>query len=113
MTEGKRIIKILFYFPFLQFIVQCQEMIGLWQAYFYFSTFQMGFFFSLQFVIGAAIAHCVELATDRQGCCVLQKCLHHSDGDQKNRLVAEIAANSLALSQDQYGYAWTALFNVF
>ncbi|XP_039130111.1 pumilio homolog 12-like isoform X2 [Dioscorea cayenensis subsp. rotundata] len=56
-----------------------------------------------EFVIGAAIAHCVELATDRQGCCVLQKCLHHSDGDQKNRLMAEIAANSLALSQDQYG----------
>ncbi|XP_039140616.1 pumilio homolog 12-like [Dioscorea cayenensis subsp. rotundata] len=56
-----------------------------------------------EFLFDAAVAHCVELATDRQGCCVLQKCLYHSDGDRKARLMSEIASNSLFLSQDQYG----------
>ncbi|KAJ0966383.1 hypothetical protein J5N97_027521 [Dioscorea zingiberensis] len=56
-----------------------------------------------EFIIDASIAHCVELATDRQGCCVLQKCLHHSEGHRKNKLMSEIASNSLALSQDQFG----------
>ncbi|XP_020588923.1 pumilio homolog 12-like [Phalaenopsis equestris] len=54
-------------------------------------------------LIDAAIAHCVELATDRQGCCVLQKCLIHSDDEQKKRLLDEISSYSLILSKDQYG----------
>ncbi|KAM0951893.1 putative armadillo-like helical, pumilio domain-containing protein [Dioscorea sansibarensis] len=56
-----------------------------------------------EFLFDAAVAHCVELATDRQGCCVLQKCLYHSDDDRKNRLMSEITSNSLFLSQNQYG----------
>ncbi|KAL0911039.1 hypothetical protein M5K25_019142 [Dendrobium thyrsiflorum] len=54
-------------------------------------------------LVDAAINHCVELATDRQGCCVLQKCLIHSDDDQKKMLIAEISSYSLILSKDQYG----------
>ncbi|KAJ0982551.1 hypothetical protein J5N97_010806 [Dioscorea zingiberensis] len=56
-----------------------------------------------EFLYVAAVSHCVELATDRQGCCVLQKCLYHSDGERKDRLMSEIISNSLFLSQDQYG----------
>ncbi|PKU76432.1 uncharacterized protein LOC110096511 isoform X1 [Dendrobium catenatum] len=54
-------------------------------------------------LVDAAISHCVELATDRQGCCVLQKCLMHSDDDQKQMLIAKISSYSLILSKDQYG----------
>lgn len=56
-----------------------------------------------EFLFDAAISHCVEIATDRQGCCVLQKCVHHSYGDQRNRLMSEICSYSLVLSQDPFG----------
>ncbi|KAF8403987.1 hypothetical protein HHK36_012097 [Tetracentron sinense] len=56
-----------------------------------------------EFLFEAASAHCIELATDRYGCCVLQKCLGHSDGEQRHRLISKITSNALILSQDQYG----------
>ncbi|KAL1195203.1 Pumilio-like protein 12 [Cardamine amara subsp. amara] len=56
-----------------------------------------------KFLLESAITHCVELATDRHGCCVLQKCLCHSEGEEKHLLVAEIASNALLLSQDPFG----------
>lgn len=56
-----------------------------------------------EFLFDAAIANCVEIATDRHGCCVLQKCLSHSDGEQRCRLICEITSNALILSQDPYG----------
>ncbi|XAR59924.1 hypothetical protein NMG60_11033105 [Bertholletia excelsa] len=57
-----------------------------------------------EFLFEAAIANCVELATDRHGCCVLQKCLSHSDDcDQRNHLICEITSNALILSQDPFG----------
>jgi len=71
------------------------------------TVMKMGFhliWFSLQFLFEAAITHCVELATDRHGCCVLQKCLGYSEGEQKQHLVSEIASNALLLSQDPFGY---------
>ena len=52
------------------------------------------------------MTHCVELATDRYGCCVLQKCLAHFEGDQKEHLVSEIASNALLFSQDPFGYIY-------
>ncbi|KAL6008147.1 Pumilio 12 [Asimina triloba] len=55
------------------------------------------------FLFEAAIHHCAELATDRHGCCVLQKCLQHLDGGQKHRLMSEITSNALSLSQDPFG----------
>lgn len=61
-------------------------------------------FFLLQFLFEAAITNCVELATDRHGCCVLQKCLSQSDGGQRHRLIYEITSNALVLSQDPFGY---------
>ncbi|PKA45822.1 Pumilio like 12 [Apostasia shenzhenica] len=56
-----------------------------------------------EFLLDAAIAHSFELATDRQACCVLQKCIAHSVGDLKEKLISEISSYSLILSQDAYG----------
>jgi hypothetical protein len=60
--------------------------------------------FLLQFLFEATTANCVELATDRHGCCVLQKCLSQSKGEQRRCLVSEITSNALILSQDPFGY---------
>ncbi|KAI3414711.1 PUM-HD domain-containing protein [Psidium guajava] len=56
-----------------------------------------------EFLFQAAAANCLELATDRHGCCVLQKCLSHSGGEQKCHLICGITSNALILSQDQFG----------
>ncbi|GFZ18147.1 pumilio 12 [Actinidia rufa] len=56
-----------------------------------------------EFLFEAAIGNCVELATDRHGCCVLQKCLDRSDGEHRHLLISEITSNALILSQDQFG----------
>ncbi|PWA88156.1 pumilio 12 [Artemisia annua] len=56
-----------------------------------------------EFLFEAATLKCIELATDRHGCCVLQKRLSHSDGEPRRRLVREITSNALVLSQDPYG----------
>lgn len=54
-------------------------------------------------LMDAVIFHCIELAKDRQGCCVLQTCLTHSDDEQKKKLMNEISSYSLLLSNDPYG----------
>ncbi|CAN6464922.1 unnamed protein product [Victoria cruziana] len=56
-----------------------------------------------EFLFDAAAAHCVEIATHRHGCCVLQKCLYHSEGEQRQQLVSEVVANALILAQDPFG----------
>ncbi|CAM6082228.1 unnamed protein product [Calypogeia fissa] len=56
-----------------------------------------------QFIFDAAAVHCVEIATHRHGCCVLQRCVDFASGSQRHCLVAEIAANALVLSQDPFG----------
>eukprot|EP00250_Pteridium_aquilinum_P006658 c16529_g1_i1 orf=341-2908(-) len=56
-----------------------------------------------QFIFDAAASYCVEIASHRHGCCVLQRCVDFASGVQQRQLVAEIATNALALSQDQYG----------
>jgi hypothetical protein len=50
-------------------------------------------------VYDAARNHCVEIATHRHGCCVLQRCIDFATPTQKTDLVAEVAKNALALSQ--------------
>ncbi|XP_047329104.1 pumilio homolog 12 [Impatiens glandulifera] len=57
----------------------------------------------IEFLFEAATSHCIELATDRHGCCVLQKCLSMSSGEQSAQLICEITSNTLLLSQDQFG----------
>ncbi|KAJ0988608.1 hypothetical protein J5N97_006964 [Dioscorea zingiberensis] len=54
-------------------------------------------------IFEAAAKHCVEIATHRHGCCVLQRCIAHSVGEHRLRLVSEVSANGLLLSQDPFG----------
>lgn len=46
---------------------------------------------------------CYEIATDKSGCCILQQCVEHAQGEQRDRLVAEITAYALLLAENRYG----------
>ncbi|KAK9110678.1 hypothetical protein Sjap_018738 [Stephania japonica] len=56
-----------------------------------------------KFIFNAAARYCVDIATHRHGCCVLQRCIGHSTGEQRKILVTEISANGLLLAQNAYG----------
>ncbi|KAM2323045.1 hypothetical protein PS1_019926 [Malus domestica] len=56
-----------------------------------------------KFIFDAAARFCVEIATQRHGCCVLQKCIAHAIGRHRDKLINEISRNGLLLSQDPYG----------
>ncbi|CEH14061.1 Translational repressor MPT5/PUF4 and related RNA-binding proteins (Puf superfamily) [Ceraceosorus bombacis] len=56
-----------------------------------------------QFIYNAVAAHCVEVATHRHGCCVLQRCIDHASETQRMQLVTEITFNALTLVQDPFG----------
>ncbi|KAF9978557.1 hypothetical protein BGZ65_006949, partial [Modicella reniformis] len=56
-----------------------------------------------QFIYNAISTHCIEVATHRHGCCVLQRCIDHASPSQKIQLVREITYNALALVQDPFG----------
>ena len=58
---------------------------------------------SLQFILVAAAKYCVDIATHRHGCCVLQRCISHSIGEHRDKLVTEITKNGLLLAQDPFG----------
>ncbi len=53
----------------------------------------------LQFIYDAAQANCVEIATHRHGCCVLQRCIDYAATAQKQTLVTEICQHALVLTQ--------------
>ena len=57
----------------------------------------------VQFIYNAVAANCVEVATHRHGCCVLQRCIDHASDQQRVQLVNEITYNALTLVQDPYG----------
>lgn len=42
---------------------------------------------------------CVDIATHRHGCCVLQRCIDHATEEQKAALVEQVVANGLQLGQ--------------
>ncbi|KAA1468407.1 ARM repeat-containing protein [Dentipellis sp. KUC8613] len=56
-----------------------------------------------QFIYNAVASNCVEVATHRHGCCVLQRCIDHASDIQRGQLVHEITFNALTLVQDPYG----------
>ncbi|KAK8558777.1 hypothetical protein V6N12_042073 [Hibiscus sabdariffa] len=56
-----------------------------------------------KFIFVAAAKYCVDIATHQHGCCVLQRCISHSTGEYKEKLVEEISSNGLLLAQDGYG----------
>jgi len=63
-----------------------------------------GLLLPLQFLLNAATKYCVELAKDRQGCCIIQKCIIHANKEQKNKLLYSITTRALDLAEHQYGY---------
>ncbi|KAK9128439.1 hypothetical protein Syun_017236 [Stephania yunnanensis] len=56
-----------------------------------------------EFLFEAATVHCIELARDRHGCCVLQKYLSHSDDDQRHQVISKLASDAFDLSQHPFG----------
>lgn len=57
------------------------------------------------------VESCVNLATEKSGCCVLQQCILHAKEEHKGRLIAEIVTNALVLSDHPYGYFPILNFN--
>jgi len=55
-----------------------------------------------QFIYNAVAENCVEVATHRHGCCVLQRCLDHATEAQRVQLVTEITYQCLTLVQDPF-----------
>ncbi|RKF71683.1 putative rna-binding protein [Golovinomyces cichoracearum] len=56
-----------------------------------------------QFIFDAVGQHCVDVGTHRHGCCVLQRCIDHTDGEQKAWLIRQISNNAYVLVQDPFG----------
>eukprot|EP01012_Entosiphon_sulcatum_P065286 TRINITY_DN941_c0_g1_i1.p1 TRINITY_DN941_c0_g1~~TRINITY_DN941_c0_g1_i1.p1 ORF type:complete len:719 (-),score=113.03 TRINITY_DN941_c0_g1_i1:310-2466(-) len=57
-----------------------------------------------QFIYDAVAGRCLEVATHRHGCCVLQRCIDHAGSpQQKMQLVQEVINNALQLVQDPFG----------
>lgn len=56
-----------------------------------------------QKILSAVADHCIEIATDKSGCCVLQPCIDHAQGEAFHRLIAEITRNALFLSEHPFG----------
>ncbi|OAA76685.1 Armadillo-like helical [Akanthomyces lecanii RCEF 1005] len=56
-----------------------------------------------QFIFDAVGNNCIEVGTHRHGCCVLQRCIDHASGDQKQWLVGRITAHARILVQDPFG----------
>ncbi|KAL4271293.1 hypothetical protein GQ457_13G006720 [Hibiscus cannabinus] len=56
-----------------------------------------------KFIFVAAAKYCVDIATHQHGCCVLQRCISHSSGEYREKLVEQISSNGLLLAQDAYG----------
>ncbi|SZF03304.1 unnamed protein product [Blumeria hordei] len=56
-----------------------------------------------QFIFDAVGKHCVDVGTHRHGCCVLQRCIDHADGEQKAWLIRQISNNAYVLVQDPFG----------
>jgi len=56
-----------------------------------------------QFIYDAVARHCVQVATHRHGCCVMQRCIDHGTEQQKKQLIEEVRRNSQQLVQDPFG----------
>jgi len=55
------------------------------------------------FVYDILQEHIVAIATNKHGCCALQKCLELADKVHKGSLINAIISNSIILMSDQYG----------
>ncbi|KAL8195246.1 hypothetical protein R6Q57_025649 [Mikania cordata] len=57
----------------------------------------------VQPILNVVADNCLDIATDKSGCCVLQLCVLHADEASKERLMTEIIENALDLSEHPYG----------
>nr|XP_043630135.1 pumilio homolog 12-like [Erigeron canadensis] len=57
----------------------------------------------VQPILNVVSDNCLDIATDKSGCCVLQQCVLHATGASKERLMTEIIENSLHLAEHPYG----------
>ncbi|CAK7347472.1 unnamed protein product [Dovyalis caffra] len=64
-----------------------------------------------KYILKQVAEHCFGIATNKSGCCVLQRCVEYSEGEPRDRLVAEIIANALLLAEDHYGFVLLNLIN--
>lgn len=49
------------------------------------------------------IANCLDVAKDRHGCCVLQRCMDFAAAETKRALLDAVARHGLELAQHAYG----------
>ncbi|GLU16196.1 hypothetical protein SLE2022_326410 [Rubroshorea leprosula] len=56
-----------------------------------------------EFIFDAAAKFCVDIATHRHGCCVLNRCIDYSTGQHRDKLINQILRNGLLLAQDPFG----------
>ncbi|XP_027361256.1 pumilio homolog 12-like [Abrus precatorius] len=56
-----------------------------------------------KFILDEVTKNCVEIASDKSGCSLFQKCLHHAKGDAMRRLIEEIVSYALVLAEHPYG----------
>ncbi|XWS62976.1 hypothetical protein CRYUN_Cryun06bG0056900 [Craigia yunnanensis] len=56
-----------------------------------------------KYLVDEIVEHCLDIATDKSGCCVLKQCLAHAKAESRERLLAEITANAFVLSEHPYG----------
>ncbi|KAG2699128.1 hypothetical protein I3843_07G177200 [Carya illinoinensis] len=56
-----------------------------------------------KFIFVAATKFCVDMATHRHGCCVLQRCIARSVAEHRDKLAGEVSRNGILLAQDPYG----------
>ncbi|KAI8885768.1 ARM repeat-containing protein [Backusella circina FSU 941] len=56
-----------------------------------------------QFIYDAVCLHCIQVASHKHGCCVLQRCFDHATTAQKTQLANEIARHALTLVQNPFG----------
>ncbi|XP_076953893.1 putative pumilio homolog 8, chloroplastic [Bidens hawaiensis] len=57
----------------------------------------------VQPILDVVADNCLDIATDKSGCCVLQLCVLHAEEVSKERLMTEIIENALDLSEHPYG----------
>jgi hypothetical protein len=56
-----------------------------------------------QFIYEAIIAHCVDVATHKVGCTLVNRCIDYANEHQLDTLITSIGHNCLDLVQDQFG----------
>lgn len=56
-----------------------------------------------QFIFESVGTECVRVGTHRHGCCVIQRCIDHAQGEQKAKLVLAIVGRADQLVGDPFG----------